>query len=206
MEIRFSPQRRENIRVFVAGSSVIAIEGKAFDFSDLQDGDVVEDVPSEFIVGRVTKQNGRVALTLIRPHGVDASHEERFPEPLLYANGVVLEGDGPADITEEWRPAEADITRAAKLEADAEAERRAAFPALSARQFWLTAATIGITKGDLLAYVATNYEGQERDMLLIEIEETRDFSRYNVLVEEISSVLSIEPDQLDTLWVWASAL
>jgi hypothetical protein len=47
---------------------------------------------SRWFAGPVTRQDGRIVVTLILPHGADAPHETRFPQPLA------LDGDGDVPL------------------------------------------------------------------------------------------------------------
>jgi hypothetical protein len=40
----------------------------------------------EFIISDVNRVNGEIELTILLPHGANASHEARFPEPINMTN------------------------------------------------------------------------------------------------------------------------
>jgi hypothetical protein len=75
---------------------------------------------------------------------------------------------------------------------------------LTARQFWLAASRINITKADVLALVDAMEDKDAADDLRIEVTETASFSRTNPAVDELASLLGITSEQLDSLWVWAA--
>lgn len=86
------------------------------------------------------------------------------------------------------------------------ADVEASFPDLTARQFWLAAIELGISKSSLSSLVSQNYEGRERDLLLVEIEEAGSFKRDYPLVSELAEISGISESQLDDLWLWASKI
>ena len=48
-------------------------------------------VDCEFIVSDVNRVNGEIELTILLPHGANASHEARFPEPInMTSDGQVV--------------------------------------------------------------------------------------------------------------------
>jgi len=85
MKIKLSPQRRDDsLSVFKQGD-VLTINGTDYDFTDLPDGGTLpaEAVDSEFVIGSVNRANGEIELTLLLPHGPNASEAARFPRPIL---------------------------------------------------------------------------------------------------------------------------
>jgi hypothetical protein len=84
------------------------------------------------------------------------------------------------------------------------AQIRAAMPALSPRQFWLAASRINITKTDVLALVDAMEDKQAASDMRIEITETVSFQRTNPAIDQLAALLSITPEQLDSLWTWAT--
>lgn len=94
MKIALSPQRRDDkLEVEVSGDR-IRINGELFNFNPLKEGDVVraDAVPSEWIVGDVSRRDGEIELTLILPHGPDPSDKMAFPSPISVIK------DGPVYI------------------------------------------------------------------------------------------------------------
>ncbi len=81
---------------------------------------------------------------------------------------------------------------------------REEYPTLTPRQLWLAAATINITKDQVLALVDTIEDETEKAALRIEITETVSFERSDPAMEQMASLLNIPPEQLDALWLWAA--
>ena len=85
MKITFSPQRRDNTLAVVKQGDILTINGTAYDFSQLPDGGTLpaDAVDSEFVIGTVDRVDGELELTLLLPHGANASEAARFPEPII---------------------------------------------------------------------------------------------------------------------------
>jgi len=85
MLIKFSPVRM-NVEKFILAVDIdsIMINGDKFDFSSLNEGDVLPAgaVDSQWVIGEVTRREGQVELTIVLPHGPNAPHERRFPDPV----------------------------------------------------------------------------------------------------------------------------
>lgn len=84
MFISFVPQRRNDTLSFSVSGDLLTVNGVDLDFSAIEEGDVLpqEAVGSEWIVSDVTRVNGEIHLTLIKPHGPNPTREEAFPEPV----------------------------------------------------------------------------------------------------------------------------
>jgi len=85
MKINLSPQRRDDtLSVFKQGD-VLTINGTDYDFSQLPDGGTLpaDAVDCEYVIGSVDRVNGELELTLLLPHGPNASEAARFPEPII---------------------------------------------------------------------------------------------------------------------------
>ena len=85
MKIKLSPQRRDDsLSVFKQGDT-LTINGTAYDFTDLPDGGTLpaDAVDCEFVIGSVDRVNGELELTLLLPHGANASEAARFPQPII---------------------------------------------------------------------------------------------------------------------------
>lgn len=92
MKLNLSPQRRDDTLVVTKVGDSLVINGEVFDFAPLPEGATLpsEAINNQWIIGDVTRQNGQLELTLLFPHGADASEAARFPEPLIVtADGVV---------------------------------------------------------------------------------------------------------------------
>ncbi|WP_223505514.1 hypothetical protein [Pseudomonas sp. GL-RE-29] len=93
MNIKLSPQRRDDtLEVSRAGATLI-INGEAFDFSKMADGDSLPTsaINSPWFAGQVDNVGGELELTLILPLPVNYSPEQAFPVPLENVpNGPVV--------------------------------------------------------------------------------------------------------------------
>ena len=70
-----------------------AFNGTVVDFSPLPDGATLprEAIGCEFIISDVNRINGEIELTILLPHGANASQEARFPEPItMTTDGQVV--------------------------------------------------------------------------------------------------------------------
>jgi hypothetical protein len=85
MLINLSPQRRDDILTISKTGDTLTINGVSYDFSQLPNGATLprEAIDCEWIVSDVNRINGEIELTILLPHGANASHEARFPEPII---------------------------------------------------------------------------------------------------------------------------
>ena len=85
MKITLSPQRRDDTLTAIKQGDVLTINGTDYDFTDLPDGGTLpaEAVDCEYVFGSVDRVNGGLELTLLLPHGANASEAARFPEPII---------------------------------------------------------------------------------------------------------------------------
>ena len=85
MKIVLSAQRRDDKLEVAKQGDVLVINGKEYDFTDLPDGGTLppDAVDSEFVIGSVDRVNGELELTLLLPHGPNATEAARFPEPII---------------------------------------------------------------------------------------------------------------------------
>ena len=85
MKIKLSPQRRDDTLTVTKQGDVLTINGTAYDFTDLPDGGTLpaDAVDCEYVIGSVDRVNGELELTLLLPHGANASEAARFPEPII---------------------------------------------------------------------------------------------------------------------------
>ncbi|MHA6690608.1 hypothetical protein [Devosia sp. A449] len=104
MKITFEPQYNPAPLVLANSGDVLSINGDLFDFSGLQDGDVIPSgaVPSIWIIGPVQRIDGEIHLTLILPHGPNPSPAVAFPEP------ITVTEDGPIAIPADPAPKDTD--------------------------------------------------------------------------------------------------
>lgn len=92
MKIKLSPQfaiTPSPLSMSVDGD-VLTINGVEFDFSPLGEGDVlpVGSVPMP-VLGRVTRADGEVVVTILFQHLFSASEAARFPDPITITSGNV---------------------------------------------------------------------------------------------------------------------
>ena len=100
MQISFSPQRSDAALKVTKIGETLKINSKTFNFSVIPEGGILpaEGVDSEFVVGDVRREGGQLKLTLLLPHGADASPAVCLPAPLVNpADGVLAL---PTDATE----------------------------------------------------------------------------------------------------------
>ena len=88
MILNYSPQRRDNTLTIIKAGDILTINGTVYDFTNLLDGATLprEAIDCEFIISDVNRINGEIELTILLPHGANASHEARFPEPINMTN------------------------------------------------------------------------------------------------------------------------
>lgn len=92
MQIKLSPQRRDDALTASKAGDVLTLNGAAFDFAQLPEGGTLpaNAIDSEWIIGDVSRVNGELHLTLRLPHGPNPSQAVAFPAPLnITANGPI---------------------------------------------------------------------------------------------------------------------
>lgn len=94
MKISLSPQLRAAPFAMSVTGDVLEIDGLAYDFTPLGEGDVLprEAVNCPWLVSDVARDGGQVTLTLILPHGPNAPAATLFPAPITVAE------DGPVSL------------------------------------------------------------------------------------------------------------
>jgi hypothetical protein len=85
MLINLSPIRDDRTLNITKTADTLTINGVPYDFSQLPNGATLprEAIDCEFIISDVSRINGEIELTILLPHGANASHEARFPEPII---------------------------------------------------------------------------------------------------------------------------
>lgn len=85
MIIKLSPQRRDDTMSAVKLGDVLVVNGKAFDFSGVHEGDLLPNsaIDSPWFSGDVERIGGGLVLTLYLPNPINYSYEQAFPQPLL---------------------------------------------------------------------------------------------------------------------------
>ncbi|NSZ59571.1 hypothetical protein FY145_17375 [Agrobacterium tumefaciens] len=86
--------------------------------------------------------------------------------------------------------------------------RLARLPNISARQLWLMAKNIGITKSAILTSLDSLADQDEAETLRIELTEPplNGYERFSPAVERLRLMQSIPEEQFDDLWAWASQI
>ena len=84
MQIKLSPQRRDDTLTASKSGAVLTLNGEAFDFGPLPEGATLpaEAIDSDWIVGPVSRIDGELHLTLRLPQGANPSRAVAFPEPI----------------------------------------------------------------------------------------------------------------------------
>ncbi|SDT52997.1 hypothetical protein [Pseudomonas prosekii] len=93
MRINLSPQSRDFGIEVVRSGETLTINGEAFDFSPMADGDTLPAaaIDSIWFAGPVEKRDGELELTLFLPLPTNFSPEQAFPQPLLSVpDGIVI--------------------------------------------------------------------------------------------------------------------
>lgn len=85
MIIALSPQRRDAPLAVSRAGDVLTINGAAYDFAPLAEGDTLpaEAVDCEFIGGDVSRIGGKLRLTLTLPHGPNPPPHVAFPADIV---------------------------------------------------------------------------------------------------------------------------
>jgi hypothetical protein len=93
MNINLSPQRRDDTLTVTKQGDVLTINGTEYDFSVIPDGATLpkDATDCEWLASDVERIDGVLNLTLLLPHGKDASHAARFPQPIINPADGVLE-------------------------------------------------------------------------------------------------------------------
>lgn len=93
MIIKLSPVRSDAELSISKSGDALTINGTVFDFTQLSEGDVLprEAVGSDWVAADVTRVGGLVELTVMLPHGADASEAARFPQPLYVTKDGLVE-------------------------------------------------------------------------------------------------------------------
>jgi len=84
MTINLSPQRRNDTLSVTKSGDVLTINGTEYDFSQVPDGGLLpqDAVGCPWLASDVERVDGELVLTLLLPHGANASEAACFPRPL----------------------------------------------------------------------------------------------------------------------------
>jgi hypothetical protein len=93
MKIILSPQRRDDTLTVTKQGDTLTINGTAYDFSVIPDGATLpkEATDCAWLASDVERIDGVLHLTLLLPHGANASQAARFPQPIINPADGVLE-------------------------------------------------------------------------------------------------------------------
>ena len=85
MKITLSPQRRDDTLTIIKQGDTLTINGTAYDFSVIPEGATLpkDATDCEWLTSDVERIDGVLHLTLLLPHGKDASQAARFPQPII---------------------------------------------------------------------------------------------------------------------------
>jgi len=93
MKIKLSPQRRDDTLTVTKQGDILTINGTAYDFSVVPNGATLPmgATDCEWLASDVERIDGVLHLTLLLPHGANASQAARFPQPIINPADGVLE-------------------------------------------------------------------------------------------------------------------
>jgi hypothetical protein len=93
MKITLSPQRCNDTLTVVKQGETLTINGTAYDFSVVPDGATLPKTATDcaWLDSDVERVDGVLHLTLLLPHGANASQAARFPQPIINPADGVLE-------------------------------------------------------------------------------------------------------------------
>ena len=93
MKISLSPQRRDDTLTVTKQGDTLTINGTAYDFSVVPDGATLPKDATDcaWLASDVERIDGVLHLTLLLPHGANASEAARFPQPIINPADGVLE-------------------------------------------------------------------------------------------------------------------
>lgn len=105
MQIKLSPQRRDDNLTATLAGDVLTLNGVELDFSPLPEGATLpaEAIDSDWIVGPVSRIDGDLHLTLRLPHGPNPSQAVAFPDPIYVTE------DGPIALPFDPEPEETSL-------------------------------------------------------------------------------------------------
>lgn len=92
MHLTLSPVRMETVLTASRAGDVLTLNGQAYDFSDLAEGDSLLRPDCPYLMGPVTRLDGVLCMTLMLPHGARPPQETLFPASILMA------ADGPIPL------------------------------------------------------------------------------------------------------------
>ncbi|RBP92821.1 hypothetical protein DFO80_106134 [Rhodobacter sp. 140A] len=87
--ITLSPMRRDDTLVVSVAGDVLVLNGVALDLGTYT---ADPEAPHDWIFGQPDQNGGVWHVTLVLPHGADASEQTRFPPP------ITVTADGPVPL------------------------------------------------------------------------------------------------------------
>lgn len=92
MNIAFSPIRSDTILTLSREGDTLVVNNDRLEFGRISEGDLLpsDGVDNPWVVGGVERKGGILHVTVLRPHGANASEADRFPEPIMLEDGQVL--------------------------------------------------------------------------------------------------------------------
>ena len=79
-----------------------------------------------------------------------------------------------------------------------------AFPTLTRKQLRNGLLSIGVTSADVEAHITAIADPIEREAAMIDWQDTQTYERTDPLVDQIAAAMSLPPEQVDALWMWAA--
>ena len=94
IHIKLSPVFMDEALALSRAGDVLTLNGQTVDLGALPEGGSLPEtaIASPWFAGPVSRIAGDLHLTLILPHGSNAPHETRFPEP------ITVSVDGPVTL------------------------------------------------------------------------------------------------------------
>ncbi len=93
MILNYFPQLRSDALTLSKNGDILTINGEEIDFEPLESGtklplDVCQEY-SPFLLAAQRNNDGELELTLLLPHGKDATQAALFPQPVIAIDGLV---------------------------------------------------------------------------------------------------------------------
>lgn len=92
MHLTLSPVRMDTVLTASRCGDVLTLNGQAYDFSDLSEGESRPEPDCPYLMGPVVRVGGVLRMTLLLPHGARPPQETLFPQSILMAE------DGPIPL------------------------------------------------------------------------------------------------------------
>lgn len=106
-KITLSPQYSNNILKIEKSGSFLKINGEPYYFGTLNDGDEIprDAITSDLIIGSITKENGVVNITILRPYSnINAPESVRFPMQIMLTEDQIITFNDEADMENNTSP------------------------------------------------------------------------------------------------------